>query len=53
MKRNETKLTRHRHAFALRRRSTLVSPVTKKAATDLFADDHSLQAQHDKTHAVC
>jgi glutamate decarboxylase len=50
---NGTKLTRYRHAFSLRRRSTLVNPVTKKGAADLFEDDHSLQAQHDKTHAVC
>ncbi|RMZ68617.1 glutamate decarboxylase [Pyrenophora seminiperda CCB06] len=41
------------HAFAMRRRSTLVSPVFKKQATDHFDEGHSLQAKTGKTHAVC
>jgi glutamate decarboxylase len=37
----------------MRRRSTLISPVFKKKATDVFDEDHSLQAKTGKTHAVC
>ncbi|XP_014553400.1 hypothetical protein COCVIDRAFT_107788 [Bipolaris victoriae FI3] len=41
------------HQFAMRRRSTLVSPVFQKKATDHFEENHSLQAKTGKTHAVC
>ncbi|CAG5149064.1 uncharacterized protein ALTATR162_LOCUS2291 [Alternaria atra] len=41
------------HSFAMRRRSTIVSPIYKKRATDHFNEDHSLQAKSGKTHAVC
>lgn len=41
------------HQFALRRRSTLVSPIFKKVAADMFDENHSLQAKEGKTHAVC
>jgi glutamate decarboxylase len=37
----------------MRRRSTIVSPIFKKKATDHFDEDHSLQAKTGKTHAVC
>ena len=41
------------HSFAIRRRSTIISPIYKKRATDHFNEDHSLQAKSGKTHAVC
>ncbi|CAN9270753.1 unnamed protein product [Alternaria alternata] len=48
------KIEEHRqHAFAMRRRSTIVSPIYKKKTTDHFDDDHSLQGKTGKTHAVC
>ncbi|KAF2028894.1 glutamate decarboxylase [Setomelanomma holmii] len=51
------KIQEHKeHQFAMRRRSTLVTPVFAKASKNKnpFADeDHSLQGKHDKTHAVC
>ncbi|KNG45314.1 glutamate decarboxylase [Stemphylium lycopersici] len=48
------KIEEHReHAFAMRRRSTLVSPIFRKKATEHFEEDHSLQAKTGKTHAVC
>jgi glutamate decarboxylase len=48
------KIEEHRqHAFAMRRRSTIVSPIYKKKTTDHFEDDHSLQGKTGKTHAVC
>ncbi|KAH6872724.1 hypothetical protein J4E91_001094 [Alternaria rosae] len=48
------KIEEHKqHAFAMRRRSTIVSPIYKKKATDHFDEDHSLQAKSGKTHAVC
>ncbi|KAL1800098.1 hypothetical protein ACET3X_000440 [Alternaria dauci] len=48
------KIQEHReHAFAMRRRSTLVSPIFKKKPTEHFDDDHSLQGKTGKTHAVC
>lgn len=43
----------HRHQFAMRRRSTIVSPIFKKNAADIFDEEHSLQAKTGKTHAVC
>ncbi|KAF2442856.1 glutamate decarboxylase [Karstenula rhodostoma CBS 690.94] len=56
---HEKELTLHnRHAaqFHMRRRSTLIgapgTPINKQP-TQHFSDDHSLQAQHGKTHAVC
>jgi len=48
------KIEEHRqHAFEMRRRSTIISPIFKKKATDHFDEDHSLQAKTGKTHAVC
>jgi glutamate decarboxylase len=48
------KIEEHRqHSFAMRRRSTIISPIYKKKATDHFDEDHSLQAKSGKTHAVC
>ncbi|KAH7067023.1 pyridoxal phosphate-dependent transferase [Paraphoma chrysanthemicola] len=50
------KIQEHKeHQFAMRRRSTLITPVFAKAAKkNPFADeDHSLQGQTGKTHAVC
>ncbi|KAF2845228.1 glutamate decarboxylase [Plenodomus tracheiphilus IPT5] len=48
------KIEEHKqHQFAMRRRSTIISPIFKKAATDIFEEDHSLQAKTGKTHAVC
>ncbi|KAI4655424.1 hypothetical protein J4E93_000136 [Alternaria ventricosa] len=48
------KIEEHRqHSFDMRRRSTIVSPIFKKKATDHFDEDHSLQAKTGKTHAVC
>ncbi|KAG9192477.1 glutamate decarboxylase [Alternaria panax] len=48
------KIEEHRqHAFAMRRRSTIVSPIYRKKTTDHFDDDHSLQGKTGKTHAVC
>jgi glutamate decarboxylase len=41
------------HQSAMRRRSTIVSPIFKKKATDHFNEEHSLQAKTGKTHAVC
>jgi len=45
----------HAIEFRMRRRSTLVSPAspTFKKTKNHFEDDHSLQASHGKTHAVC
>lgn len=48
------KIQEHKeHQFAMRRRSTIVSPVFKKKAADIFDEEHSLQAKTGKTHAVC
>ena len=47
-------LTLIRHQFAMRRRTTLHQPVSKKGTQDLYGDEeHSLQGKHEKTHAVC
>ena len=54
LKKEDFANTYNRHQFAMRRRSTLVSPVFKKAAADLFTgEEHSLQGKTGKTHAVC
>lgn len=46
--------TTDRHQFAMRRRSTLVTPIFKKNVNNIFSDEeHSLQGQTGKTHAVC
>lgn len=43
-----------RQQFARRRRTTLHQPVVKKSTQEIYGDeDHSLQGQHEKTHAVC
>ncbi|KAJ4337297.1 hypothetical protein N0V87_004797 [Didymella glomerata] len=49
------KIQEHKeHQFAIRRRTTLHQPVVKKSTQDIYGDeDHSLQGQHEKTHAVC
>ncbi|KAI8932583.1 hypothetical protein NX059_010087 [Plenodomus lindquistii] len=48
------KIQEHKeHQFAMRRRSTIHTPIFKKVATDIFDEDHSLQAKTGKTHAVC
>ncbi|KAJ4360211.1 uncharacterized protein N0V89_000771 [Didymosphaeria variabile] len=46
----------HAAQFHIRRRSTLIGtagPQVSKQPTTHFQDDHSLQGQHGKTHAVC
>ncbi|USP80354.1 Glutamate decarboxylase 4 [Curvularia clavata] len=48
------KIQEHKeHQFAMRRRSTLVSPIFQRRATDHFQEKHSLQGKTGKTHAVC
>jgi glutamate decarboxylase len=45
-----------RHHMAMRRRSTLVTPIfsNKKKENNPFADEeHSLKGKTGKTHAVC
>ncbi|KAH4256035.1 glutamate decarboxylase [Parastagonospora nodorum] len=51
------KLQEHKeHQFAMRRRSTLTTPIFskgKKANNPFVDEDHSLQGKTGKTHAVC
>lgn len=38
----------------MRRRTTLHQRADKKTSQEIYGDeDHSLQGQHEKTHAVC
>jgi hypothetical protein len=50
------RLIGNRHHMAMRRRSTLVTPIfsNKKKENNPFADEeHSLKGKTGKTHAVC
>jgi glutamate decarboxylase len=50
---DEAKLKERKEiAGAVKRRAT-IGHGKGKGAAELFGDDHSLQGQHDKTHAVC
>ncbi len=48
------KIEEHKqHSLAMRRRTTLISPMYKKKATDHFNKDHDLHGKTGKTNAIC